>query len=54
MKYQWRQSSVSALRCRTGLEVSAGFETLMNRDRVKVRPAKLCEGLIHRATQGKL
>ena len=26
----------------------------MNRGRVKVRPAKLCKGLIHRATLGKL
>ena len=29
-------------------------QTQMNRGRVKVRPAKLCKGLIHRATLGKL
>lgn len=42
--------------CWTGLEVSASLEclTLMNRDRVKVTPVILCEGLIHRATLGKL
>lgn len=49
--------SVDAVQCGwTGPEVRAGLErlTLMNRDRVKVTPVILCEGLIHRATWGKL
>lgn len=49
--------SVDTVQCgRTGPEVCAGLErlTLMNRDRVKVTPVILCEGLIHRATWGKL
>lgn len=27
---------------------------LMNRDRVRLMPVKLCEGLIHRATRGEI
>lgn len=59
MKYQWSESSQAALGAGRAWKVTAGLvsvrpQMLMNKDRVKVRPAKLCEGLIHRATRGKL